>query len=76
MHKRQSDFYPVVRPKPTSTLWCPPLDKVCNQPFSSDPKIKLECHCFFLISIFPLVRNLHNLESLTALDNDHNDNLE
>jgi hypothetical protein len=40
----------VVRPKPTSTLRCPPSDKGCNQPLSNDQKIKLEWQGFFLIS--------------------------
>jgi hypothetical protein len=29
-----------------SMLWWPPLVKGCNQPLSSDPKIKLEYHGF------------------------------
>jgi hypothetical protein len=40
----------VVRPKPTSTLWGPPLDKGYNQPLSSDHLDQLECQDFFLTS--------------------------
>jgi hypothetical protein len=64
------DFYPVVRsnvicfPTPRCGV---PVDKGCTQPLSSDHKDQLECHSFFLISISSFVRNLHNLESLTAL---------
>jgi hypothetical protein len=42
------DFYPVVRQKPTSTLWYPPLDKGCNQPLSSDHIDQLEFHSYSL----------------------------
>jgi hypothetical protein len=64
---RDNDFYLVVRPNPTSTLWCPPLGKGCNQVLSSDPKIKLECHSSSLYHVFRFVRNLHKLESFTTL---------
>jgi hypothetical protein len=37
----------------------------CTQPLLSDPKINLNTTVFFLISLYPVVRNLHNLESLT-----------
>jgi hypothetical protein len=64
---RDNNSYPVVWRKPTSMLWCPPLDKGCNQPLSSDLKIKLECHDSSLYHVFLFMRNLQNLESLTAL---------
>jgi hypothetical protein len=51
------------------------MDEGCTQPLSSDPEIKLSTTVLPYISV-PFVRNLHNLESLTALQNDHNQNLE
>jgi hypothetical protein len=47
--KRHNDFYHGYA---YSTLWWPPLVKVCSQPLSSDPNIKLECHnCLPYINI-------------------------
>jgi hypothetical protein len=51
-----------------------PMDESCTQPLSSDPKIKLEYQGSSLYLNIPFMRNLHNLESLTALHNDHNQN--
>jgi hypothetical protein len=64
--KRQgdSDFYLVVRQKPTSTLWCPPLDKGCNQPFSIDLKIKLECHGSCLYHMYSHMQRISTTCSL------------
>jgi hypothetical protein len=43
-----------------------PLDEGCTQPFSSDPLVNLSTTVLFLISrFFPIVRNLHESESLT-----------
>jgi hypothetical protein len=57
-------IYPVVQTRPTSTLWRP-MDKGCTQPLSRDPEIKLEYHSCLPYTMFPFVRNLHKLESLT-----------
>jgi hypothetical protein len=57
-------IYPVVQTRPTSTLWRP-IDEGCTQPLSSDPEIKLEYHSCLPYTMFPFVRNLHKLESLT-----------
>jgi hypothetical protein len=43
------------------------MDMGCTQPLSTNPKIKLECHGSSIYQVFPFVRNLHNLESLIAL---------
>jgi hypothetical protein len=42
-----------------------PMDEDCTQPLSSDLEIKLEYHSCLPYSMFPFVRNLHKLESLT-----------
>jgi hypothetical protein len=42
-----------------------PTDEGCTQPLSSDPMIDLNTTVFFFLYSFPLVRNVHNLESLT-----------
>jgi hypothetical protein len=42
-----------------------PMDKSCTQPLSSDPMINLNTTFFFLIIVFPFLRNLHKLEPLT-----------
>jgi hypothetical protein len=42
-----------------------PMDEGCTQPLSSDPMMHLNTTVFFLIVVFPLVRNLHKLEPLT-----------
>jgi hypothetical protein len=42
-----------------------PMDEGCTQPLSSDPMINLNTTVFFLIVVFPFVRNLHKLEPLT-----------
>jgi hypothetical protein len=42
-----------------------PMDEGCTQPLSSDPMIHLNITIFFLIVVFPFVRNLHKLEPLT-----------
>jgi hypothetical protein len=42
-----------------------PMDKDCTQSLSSDPVINLNTTIFFLIVVFPFVRNLHKLEPLT-----------
>jgi ABC-type nickel/cobalt efflux system permease component RcnA len=42
-----------------------PMNEGCTQPLSSDPMINLSTMVLFLISSFSVVRNLHNLESLT-----------
>jgi hypothetical protein len=42
-----------------------PMHEGCTQPLSSDPMIHLNTMVFFLIDVFPFVRNLHKLESLT-----------
>jgi hypothetical protein len=65
---RHDDFFPVVQlsvkglPTPRHGV---PLDEGCTQPLSSDPKINLNTMVLFLISVYPVVRNLHDLESLT-----------
>jgi hypothetical protein len=41
-----------------------PMDEGCTQSLSSDPKINLNIMVLFISTIF-VVRNLHNLESLT-----------
>jgi hypothetical protein len=41
------------------------MDEGCTQPLSSDPMIHLNTTVFFLILVFPFVRNLHKLEPLT-----------
>jgi hypothetical protein len=41
------------------------MNEGCTQPLSSDPMINLSTMVLFLISSFSVVRNLHNLESLT-----------
>jgi hypothetical protein len=41
------------------------MDKGCTQPLSSDPMIHLNTTVLVLILVFPFVRNLHRLESLT-----------
>jgi hypothetical protein len=51
-----------------------PMDKGFTQHISSDPKIKLEYHSSSLYLNILFVRNPHNLESLTALHNDHDQN--
>jgi hypothetical protein len=50
MDKRHNDFSRGST-KAYSTLWWPPSVNGCTQPFSSDPKIKLECH-----SILPYIK--------------------
>jgi hypothetical protein len=40
------------------------------QPLSNDPNIKLEYHGSSLYLNIPFMRNLYNLECLTALQND------
>jgi hypothetical protein len=42
-----------------------PMDEVCTQPLLSDSMIHLNTIVFFLIVVFPFVRNLHKLEPLT-----------
>jgi hypothetical protein len=42
-----------------------PMDEGWTQPLSSDPMIHLNTTVFFLIVVFPFVRNLHKLEPLT-----------
>jgi hypothetical protein len=57
MNKRHNDFYPMVRPKPTSMLWCPPSNKSCNQLLSSDhlgQLLNLSATIFFFISSIPV----------------------
>jgi hypothetical protein len=46
-----------------------PMDEGCTQPLSSDPKINLNTTVLFN-QHYPVVRNLHNLESLTPYTND------
>jgi hypothetical protein len=41
------------------------MDEGCTQPLSSDPKINLNTTVLSLSQEYPIVRNLHNLESLT-----------
>jgi hypothetical protein len=63
-------IFPVVQPtiKYLSTPFCGvSTDKGRTQPFSSDPKIKLECHDLPYINMVPLARNLHKLESLAVV---------
>jgi hypothetical protein len=69
MVKRHDNFYPVVwsSVKGLPTPRCGvPMDEGWTQPLSSDPRINLNTKVFFLISVYPVVRNLHNLESLTS----------
>jgi hypothetical protein len=40
------------------------MDEGCTQPLSSDPMINLNTTVFSFRVFFPIVRNLHNLESL------------
>jgi hypothetical protein len=40
------------------------MDEGCTQPLSSDPMINLNTTTFLCLSLFPLARNLHKLESL------------
>jgi hypothetical protein len=47
-----------------------PMDEGCTQPLSSDPKINLDTTVLFLSQQYPVVRNLHSLESLTPYAND------
>jgi hypothetical protein len=42
-----------------------PMGEGFTQPLSSDPMINLNTTIFFLILVFPFVRNLHKLEPLT-----------
>jgi hypothetical protein len=68
--KSSSSYFLVVRSslKCLSTPCCGvPTDKGCSQPLSSDPKIELECHSLPYITINPLVRIFHNLESLAVI---------
>jgi hypothetical protein len=46
------------------------MDEGCTLPLSSDPMINLNTMVFSFLSLFPFVRNLHNLEPL-ALTNKH-----
>jgi hypothetical protein len=46
------------------------MDEGCTQPLSSDPKINLNTTVLSLSQQYPIVRNLHNLESLTPYTND------
>jgi hypothetical protein len=41
------------------------MDEGCTQPLSSDPKLNLNTTILSLSQEYPVVRNLHNLESLT-----------
>jgi hypothetical protein len=41
------------------------MDEGCTQPLSSDPKINLNITILSLSQVYPIVRNLHILESLT-----------
>jgi hypothetical protein len=48
--------------KPTSTVWCPPLDKGCTQPLSRDHLYQTWVPPFFLISsMLPFTWNLYKL---------------
>jgi hypothetical protein len=54
----QVEYLPTPR-------WGVPMDEGCTQPLSSDPKINLNTTIPSLSHEYPVVRNLHNLESLT-----------
>jgi hypothetical protein len=47
-----------------------PMDEGYSLPLSSDPKINLNATVLFLSQQYLVVRNLHNLESLTPYTND------
>jgi hypothetical protein len=46
------------------------MDEGCTQPLSSDPKVNLNITVFSLSQEYPVVKNLHNLESLTPYTTD------
>jgi hypothetical protein len=77
MHKRYKRFSPVVQPSlkglSTSTLWCPNRQGLLSTPLKRSYD-QLECHDLPYINSNPIARNLHKLESLTAVQRNQSDN--